>query len=182
MWYHWECLDDAIDINFIDENLRFPLNIFPISQSIEGKRSMKYDNAVCEWYKWCWDIEVDNSKRNAFKRMNVFNFMIETNKSQYCLSFIFLRFSTVIAINFWSYTCVGSACCPEYRWENVVIGAPKGICGVSDVNTIWSQSIPTELDCPLTLIGSIWHLQGRRKAGLSSGHAIHPDALTKTTR
>lgn len=79
-------------------------------------------------------------------------------------------------------TCVGSACCPEKRCEKPVIGAPKGICGVSDVKTMWSQSMTMELDCPLMLTCSIWHLQGRRKAALSSGQDIHPEALTNTIR
>lgn len=88
----------------------------------------------------------------------------------------------MIAVKNDRHTCVGNACCPELRCENELTGAPKGICGVSEVKTMRSQSIATELDGPFTVAWSIWHLHGRRKAGLSSGHDIHPDALTNTMR
>jgi hypothetical protein len=47
--------------------------------------------------------------------------------------------------------------------------------GVSVVKIIRSQSIPIDVDCPMTAVCSTRHLHGIRRTGLSSGHAIHSD-------
>jgi hypothetical protein len=73
-----------------------------------------------------------------------------------------IKFSCSILQYAYQITCVGSACCPAFRCEKCVIGAPIGICCVSEVNTTRSQSILIEFFCSLMPNGTISHLHGVR--------------------
>lgn len=55
------------------------------------------------------------------------------------------------------------------------MGAPLGICSVSDENTTRSQSNPIDDDCPLTAICSTRHRHGKRRTGLNSEHATQSE-------